>query len=476
MNLMNNTNMPTKANILIVGAGPAGIFTALELLRKGYDKKIVMVEKGVAIEKRRCPKSKTKKCVDCKPYCHITTGFSGAGAFSDGKLSLSSEVGGDLPNLIGDTLAQETINYTDRIYLEFGADTHVEGVGNSDEVKQIRKRAIQAGLKLVDCPIRHLGTEKAQEIYYSIEQYLIEHGVEIYFGVECKDLVLKDGVCLGAMLRDKSGEWEIMADTTVVATGRRGADWLEEICAEHNIAHQPGTVDIGVRVEVRNEVLEKVNRVLYESKLIGYPKPFKNKVRTFCQNPGGFVSQENYDDGLAVVNGHSYKELKSDNTNLAILCSHNFSEPFNQPIQYAQKVGELTNMLGAGHILVQRFGDILDGKRTWPKELAQSNLKPTLPDAVAGDITAAMPYRAMTNIINFIQAMDVVVPGFASTETLLYSPELKFYSNRVKMDERFNTNIKGLHCLGDSSGWTRGLMMASVMGVLMGRYIAEENS
>ncbi len=466
-------NLPKSASVLIVGAGPAGIFTALELLRRGYDKKIVMIEKGEAIENRRCPKSKTKRCVDCKPYCHITTGFSGAGAFSDGKLSLSSEVGGDLPNLIGDTLAQETINYTDGIYLEFGADTHVEGVGNSDEVKQIRKRAIQAGLKLVDCPIRHLGTEKAQEIYYSIERYLIENGVDIYFGVECRDLVLRDGVCLGAILRKKDAEWECLADKTVVATGRRGADWLEEICAEHNIAHQPGTVDIGVRVEVRNEVLEKVNKVLYESKLIGYPKPFKNKVRTFCQNPGGFVSQENYDDGLAVVNGHSYKELKSDNTNLAILCSHNFSEPFNQPIQYAQKVGELTNMLGAGHILVQRFGDILDGKRTWPKELAQSNLKPTLPDAVAGDITAAMPYRAMTNIINFIQAMDIVVPGFASTETLLYSPELKFYSNRVKMDERFNTNIKGLHCLGDSSGWTRGLMMASVMGVLMGRYLVD---
>lgn len=463
-----------KTNYVIVGAGPAGIFTALELIRLGSDKKIIIVEKGAPIEKRSCPKSKTKKCVNCKPYCHITTGFSGAGAFSDGKLSLSSEVGGDLPSLIGDSFAQEMINYTDSIYLEFGADPHVEGLGNTEEVKAIRKRAIQAGLKLVDCPIRHLGTEKAQEIYYSIEKYLMENGVEIMFGVECKNLILEDGVCRGVEIIKNGVEDKIYADRTVVATGRRGADWLEDICAEHNIAHQPGTVDIGVRVEVRNEVLEQVNNVLYESKLIGYPQPFKNKVRTFCQNPGGFVSQENYDNDLAVVNGHSYKELKSNNTNLAILCSHNFSEPFNQPIKYAQKVGELTNMLGAGHILVQRFGDILDGKRTWPKELAQSNVRPTLPDAVAGDITAAMPYRAMTNIINFIQAMDIVVPGFASTETLLYSPELKFYSNRVKMDERFNTNIKGLHCLGDSSGWTRGLMMASVMGVLMGKYIFED--
>ncbi len=455
--------------VVIVGAGPAGIFTALEMLKNGTKKEIVIIEKGASVENRHCPKSKTGHCMNCKPYCHITTGFSGAGAFSDGKLSLSYEVGGDLPSLVGEDVVQETINYTDKIYIDFGADEHIEGVGNSEAVKDIRKRAIKAGLKLVDCPIRHLGTEKAQEIYFSIEKYLINNGVNVMFGYECVNLVLDDDVCKGIIVRKNNEEYKIMADSIVVAAGRRGADWLEKICAEHSIAHQPGTVDIGVRVEVRNEVMETVNKVLYESKLIGYPKPFKNKVRTFCQNPGGFVSQENYDNNLAVVNGHSYKDLKTDNTNVAILCSHNFNEPFNQPIEYAQKVGELTNMLGAGHILVQRFGDILDGKRTWQRELSRSNLKPTLPDAVAGDITAAMPYRAMMNIINFIQAVDKVVPGFASDETLLYSPELKFYSNRIKMDKDFNTNVKNLYCLGDSSGWTRGLMMASVMGVLMGR-------
>ena len=461
-----------NTDVVIVGAGPAGIFTALEMLKKGSKKKIVIVEKGQSVEKRRCPKSQTGHCMNCKPYCHITTGFSGAGAFSDGKLSLSYEVGGELPTLIGAEKVQDTIGYTDRIYLEFGADEHVEGLGNSESVKEIRKRAIQAGLKLVDCPIRHIGTEKAHDLYLAIEEYLVAAGVEIMFGYECRNIILDGDRCLGVYVNDGHGEIEIRAKDTVVATGRRGAEWLEKMCAEHNIAHQPGTVDVGVRVEVRNEVIEQINKVLYESKLVGYPKPFKNKVRTFCQNPGGFVSQENYDNDLAVVNGHSYKALKSDNTNLAILCSHNFSHPFNQPIAYAQKVGELTNMLGAGHILVQRYGDILDGKRTWPKELAFSNVRPTLKDAVAGDITAAMPYRAMINIINFIQAVDHVVPGFASTETLLYSPELKFYSNRVKMDEDFNTNVKGLYCLGDSSGWTRGLMMASVMGVLMGRSLA----
>lgn len=464
-----------RADVVIVGAGPAGIFTALEMLRRGTKKRIVMVEQGKSIEERKCPKSVTKKCAGCQPCCHITAGFSGAGAFSDGKLSLSYEVGGDLPELIGAGKAQELIEDTDRIYLEFGADPHVEGVSDPEMVKEIRRRAIKAGLKLVDCPIRHLGTEKAQEIYLAIEKYLQDHGVEIFFGRECTDLIVNDGVCEGIVTgKTGTGEAEecLYAGQIVVAAGRRGAGWLEDICGKHQVAHKPGTVDIGVRVEVRNEIMEEVNNVLYESKLIGYPQPFKNKVRTFCQNSGGFVSQENYEDGLAVVNGHSYKDLKSNNTNLAILVSHNFTEPFNQPIAYARKVGELTNMLGAGRIMVQRYGDILDGKRTWQKELDQSNVRPTLPDVVAGDITSAMPYRAMINIINFIQAVDRVVPGFAGTETLLYSPELKFYSNRIRLTPELDTNVANLHCLGDSSGWTRGLMMASVMGVFMGRRLA----
>lgn len=466
--------MSNNYDVIIVGAGPAGIFTALELLRNNSKDRILLIEKGKPVEKRHCPKAELGRCVNCKPSCAITTGFSGAGAFSDGKLSLSYEVGGDLPDLIGSMLAQELIDYTDSIYLEFGADPHIEGISNGEDIKEIRKNAIKANLKLVDCPIRHLGTEKAQRLYFDIQNWLIKHGVEMLFSTECENIIIEDNTCQGVIVDFKGEKHEYRAPEIIIATGRRGADWLESLCEAHGIAHKPGTVDIGVRVECRNEVMETVNKVLYESKLIGYPKPWKNKVRTFCQNPGGFVAQENYDNDLAVVNGHSYKDMKSDNTNLAILVSHNFTEPFNQPIAYAQKVGELTNMLASGHILVQRYGDILDGKRTWAKELAFSNVKPTLKDAIPGDITAAMPYRAMTNIIEFIKMLDVVVPGFASTETLLYSPELKFYSNKVKMDENLNTNIKGLHCLGDSSGWTRGLMMSSVMGVLMGRKLLKK--
>ena len=461
-------------DVVIVGAGPAGIFTALEMIKKDSSKKIMLLEKGTAVQKRHCPKEETRVCVNCKPYCHITTGFSGAGAFSDGKLSLSYEVGGDLPEFIGREKVQEYIHYTDQIYLEFGADDHIEGIEHSEAIRGIRKQAIQGGLKLVDCPIRHLGTEKAQEIYFKIQEYLLENGVEIEFHAKAKDIIIENQIVKGVIKENlKTKEVEtITGEQIVIATGRKGADWLKSICVAHDIDHRAGTVDIGVRVEVRNEIMEEVNNVLYESKLIGYVDPFRDKVRTFCQNPGGFVSQENYDNDLAVVNGHSYKEKKSNNTNLAILSSHNFCAPFNQPIEYGKKVAELVNMLGNGKILVQRYGDILDGKRTWDKELLRSNVEPTLVDAVAGDLTSAIPYRPMTNILNFIAALDSVVPGFASPETLLYGPEVKFYSNKIILNDDFETNVKNLYCLGDSSGWTRGLMMASLMGVIMGQHLA----
>ena len=256
-------------DLIIVGAGPAGIFTALELLRKSSTPhKILLVEKGKPVEKRHCPKDKTGVCVNCKPTCAITTGFSGAGAFSDGKLSLSYQVGGELPDLIGEDFAQELIDYTDKIYLEFGADPKVEGIYEGPDIKDIRKRAIQAGLQLVDCPIRHLGTEKAQQLYLNIQNYLADAGVEMLFSTECENIILEGSVCKGVRLREKDGVRDVYAKQVVIATGRRGADWLEKICAEHNIAHKPGTVDIGVRVERRNEIMEKINKVLYEGKLI----------------------------------------------------------------------------------------------------------------------------------------------------------------------------------------------------------------
>ena len=453
---------------VIVGGGPAGIFCAYELIQQGYTGKITILEMGSLIEKRHCPKDKTGKCVHCT-NCSVTSGVGGAGAWSDSKLTISPEAGGYLPELIGAEKTQALINYVDSIYQKFGMDVETVGAEDTEEIRQIRRRAIAAGLKLVKSPVKHLGTEKSRELYFKIEQYLLSRpNVTVIHNCEVRDLVISWGRCSGVIT--STGE-RYYADNTILAVGRRGASWLEGLTAGCGIESTPGTVDIGVRVECRNEIMEEINECLYEGKFIGYPAPFRDKVRTFCQNPGGFVTQENYDNNLALVNGHAFKEKKSENTNLSILCSHNFTTPFDQPIRYAQEVGELTNMLAKGSILVQRYGDIMAGKRTWQEELDRSNLKPTLPDAVAGDITAAMPYRAMTSILAFIKALDKVVPGFAADETLLYSPEIKFYSNRIKMDEHLRTSIKNLFCIGDGAGITHGIMQASSMGVQCAREI-----
>ncbi|MTI47443.1 MAG: FAD-dependent oxidoreductase [Firmicutes bacterium] len=471
-----------KYDIIIVGAGPSGLFTAMELIKLNKNKKVLLIEKGKKVENRKCPKEKTNECVDCQPYCSITAGVSGAGAFSDGKLSLSPEVGGELPNYIGHDNTVELINYVDKTYLNFGADEHVEGIENEEAIQEIRKKAIKANLKLVLCPIRHLGTEKAHDIFKRIQDHIIDCGVDLRDNLYTEDLIIENNTIKGVRVINsqeyKKGHLEnieeIYGDKVVLCVGRKGANWLKTMCLKHNINHRAGTVDVGVRVEVRDEVMAEINDVLYEGKLIGHPKPFKDKVRTFCQNPSGFVAEERYDNKLSIVNGHSYKDNKSKNTNLAILSSHNFEYPFNQPIEYGKKVAELVNMLGDNKILVQRYGDIVDGKRTWPKELSQSNVIPTLKDAVAGDLTSAIPYRPMMNIINFIQAMDVIVPGFASPETLLYGPEVKFYSNKVILDNNFKANIENLHFLGDGCGLTRGLMMASCSGVQMARILEKK--
>ena len=283
-----------KYDLIIVGAGPAGIFTAVELLRRGSKKHILLVEKGKPVEKRHCPKAEIGHCVNCRPTCAITTGFSGAGAFSDGKLSLSYEVGGDLPSLIGEEFAQELIDYTDKIYLEFGADPHVEGIYTGEDIKEIRKNAIHAGLKLVDCPIRHLGTEKAQQLYLAIQNYLADNGVEMLFSTECENIILEDEECRGVLLRQGDGEPRaVYGDTVVIGTGRRGADWLEKICAEHHIAHKPGTVDIGVRVECRNEFRGSERATLARDQL--HKRRLSRPVRTQQRKMLAFLQSKRVD-------------------------------------------------------------------------------------------------------------------------------------------------------------------------------------
>ena len=463
-----------NTDIVIVGAGPAGIFTAIEMIRRGSKKHITIVEKGQPIEKRRCPKTVTQHCVNCRPYCHITTGFSGAGAFSDGKLSLSHEVGGDFPTLIGAQNAQDLIDYTDGIYLEFGADSHIEGIGNTEEVREIRRRAIQAGLKLVDCPIRHLGTEKAQTLYLALENYLRDNDVEMIFGWECEELLMDGETCLGVSLRRGDQTQEIRAQHTVVATGRRGADWLEKICAEHGIAHQPGTVDIGVRVELPAMVWEHFSRKIYEPKILYRSKAYGDTTRMFCFNERGLVVTENT-DGVLTVNGHAYKELdrKTDNSNFALLCTIRFTEPFNDPIDYARYVASLANKISGGSVLVQRLGDLESGRRTDEKRLKQSTVRPTL-NAVPGDLSLCMPKRQLDNIIETLHALDKVAPGTANYDTLLYGVECKYYSARPDCVDFEIKDCPGIYALGDGAGFTRSLSQAAANGLIIGEILTKK--
>lgn len=458
----------TMYDVIIVGAGPAGIFTAYELTKEQQNLKILILEKGRDIYKRKCPKhTNGGTCVNCKP-CSITTGWAGAGAFSDGKLSLSHEVGGTLPDYIGVEATREMIRYTDDIYLKFGAASDVHGETETPAMREIRRKSIEANLKLVQCPVRHLGTEKTQELYRALYESLIANGVEVRFNSAVTEFIIADQTISGV----KTGKEEFFARHVVVAVGREGSNWLLKQCEQQHIPTEVGIVDIGIRLECRNEVMQEINENFYEAKLVHYTHTFDDKVRTFCSNPGGFVSSEYYEGNLAVVNGHSYKNLKSDNTNFALLVSQKFTEPFNAPIEYGHHIARLANMLTQNKILVQRFGDLVRGRRTTSSRLYRNNIIPTLKDAVPGDLSLVLPHRILVGIIEMIRSLDKVSPGLASDETLLYGVEVKFYSNIIKVDQSFQSpSVKNLYFGGDGAGITRGLMQASVNGVLIARQI-----
>ncbi|MBO4389936.1 MAG: NAD(P)/FAD-dependent oxidoreductase [Lachnospiraceae bacterium] len=460
-----------RYDVIIIGAGPSGIFCAYELKEQCPDMKILMIEKGRSIEKRVCPKRRTAVCVGCNP-CSITTGFAGAGAFSDGKLSLSPDVGGNLPEILGYDEAKKLIRESDDIYLKFGADKNVYGVDKEAEIREIRRRAINANLKLIECPIRHLGTEEGYKIYSRLQEHLLKAGVEILFDTMVEDLVFEEGRVTGV----KTRKGEFYAPEVVSAIGREGADWFCRICRAHDIKTKVGTIDIGVRVEVRDEIMEMLNKNLYEAKLVYYTPTFDDKVRTFCTNPSGEVATEYYEDGLAVVNGHAYKsaDMKTDNTNFALLVSKHFTEPFKTPIEYGKQIARLANMLCDGKILVQTFGDLQRGRRTTEERLCRNNLIPTLKDAVPGDLSLVLPHRILVDIQEMIFALDKVTPGIASDETLLYGVEVKFYSNKVLVDRDFHTSMPGLRAIGDGASVTRGLQQASANGLSVARSILRE--
>lgn len=452
-------------NVAIVGAGPAGIFTALEIVKLRPEWKVVLVEKGQRIEKRKCPiREGSPKCVNCK-RCGLLCGWGGAGAFSDGKLTLTPDVGGHLVDYMSRQKAEELIKYADNLYLKYGATDEVFGT-DMKTFEEIEHQATLAELKLVHSPVRHLGTERSLDVLKSMQDDL-EDKITIINNSAAKQLIVECEQVKGLVL--ENGE-EIRAEYTIIAPGREGADWLTKEFADHKIGMVNNAVDVGVRVELPAPVFEPITSKLYESKLVYYSPKFGDCVRTFCMNPNGEVVQENY-NGIATVNGHSYANIKTKNTNFALLVSEQFTEPFKEPIAYGQHIARLANML-AGGILVQRFGDLLEGKRSTPERLKSSIIEPTLKCATPGDLSLVLPYRQLTSIIEMLFALDKIAPGTASRYTLLYGIEVKFYSARVKLTDELETEgVKNLFAIGDGAGVTRGLIQASASGIHVARTI-----
>ncbi len=470
------TNESNQYDVIIIGSGPSGIFTAYEIRKKDPSTRVVMIEKGKSIEKRKCPKRKTGVCANCQP-CAITTGFSGGGSFSDGKLSINydGEIGGELAQHVGLDRFRQLLHYVDDLYVGFGADNKVYGNDNQPEIDVIRRNAAQAHLKLVDSRVRHMGTEKAYDIYSRIQQELTQLGVEMRFETTVLDLIVEekaDGEKTARGVVLDTGE-KLYADHIVAAIGREGSEWLNNMCHKYGISSKPGPVDIGVRVETDASITAPIDNVLYEAKLVYYTPTFEDKVRTFCWNPRGEVVEEKYGDHLSVVNGHSYKDekLKTSNTNFALLVSKNFTQPFKTPIEYGRYIAEMGNMLSGNKVIVQRYGDFKRGRRTTSDRLAKNTIRPTLKDAVPGDLSLVLPYRIMLDIDETLEVLDKIMPGMSTGATLLYGVEVKFYSNRLVVDKHFETSIHHLHALGDGAGITRGLMQASMNGVCMGRIL-----
>lgn len=465
-------------DVIIVGAGPAGIFTALELDKLAPEKKVLVVDSGNAIEHRACPARTTGTCAHCAT-CSIMNGWAGAGAFSDGKLSLSEEVGGNITNYMPVEKARQLIRYADGVYLHFGAPDKVYGK-NDKFAEKISYEARRENIRLIPCPVRHMGTEYSYQVLKEMYRYLSSRpNFEFRERTTAESVLVENGVASGVRLVSADGEKEfVSAPRVVLAPGRGGAEWLNRVAGSLGLSIANNEVDIGVRVEVPNAVMDCLTKNLYEAKLIYYSDTFENKVRTFCMNPGGIVSEEHYDTpggGIAVVNGHSYaeEERRTENTNFALLVSTHFTQPFHQPIEYGRYIAQLGNMLTGGGIMVQRLGDLLLGRRTDDSRLKRSTTVPTLKTAVPGDLSFVLPHRHLTSIVESLRAFDKLAPGLYSKNTLLYGVEVKFYSSKVDVKANFETAVKNLYAIGDGAGITRGLMQASVTGVVVARDIAE---
>lgn len=467
--------MEKKVDVIIIGGGPAGSMAAYELSTLNPQLSILLVDKGNDIHHRKCPilEKKIAKCpvrpngeIGCLPNCSMTNGFGGAGAYSDGKFNITSEFGGWMTEYLDHHTVEDLINYVDGVNIRFGAPETVTDP-MTPKVREIERRGLAVGLKLLRARVRHLGTEINLQVQSNLFEHL-KNRIQMRFGTEAKQILVKEGHVYGVVL--DNGE-TIFADHVFIAPGRDGSQWLSNLCHEHGIPMHTNRVDIGVRVETNNEIMEEINENLYEGKFI-YRTSMGTQVRTFCSNPSGHVVVENF-SGTILANGHAFADHKrgSPNTNFALLVSHDFTEPFNQPNEFAHGVSRLANMLSNGSIIVQRYGDLKNGRRSTEKRIKEGFVTPTLQEAIPGDLALVLPYKTMRSIIEMIEALDHVTPGIASEHTLFYGVEAKFYSARPEMNNHFETPVKGLYVGGDGAGITRGLAQAGASGIWVARDI-----
>lgn len=460
-------NAVKNYDIIIIGAGPAGIFTALELADKGLS--ILIVEKGQDI-RERVATSRNKNALPKDKVRNVVCGWGGAGAFSDGKLTLTTEFGGNLDDYMSRSDLMDKINYVDSVYCKFGgADRKVYGDEDAEHIRQIQRRAAAADLRFIPARIRHLGTDVNAQILTNMRDFL-DGKVDIMSDTVVEHIVVEKGELKGVMIHDQFYGCKYL----VSAPGREGSEWFVKEVQQMGLHLTSNAVDIGVRVEMPSEVLETITDVVYESKLIYFSKSFDDRIRTFCMNPYGFVVEEN-NDGLLTVNGHSYAHKRSENTNFAILVSKKFTEPFHEPIKYGKYIANLANILGGG-VIVQRLGDLLDGRRSTPERIRRGLVRPTMPDATPGDLSLVLPYRHMQDIKEMLEALDHIAPGANSRHTLLYGVEVKFYSNRLELSNQLETKIPNFFAIGDGAGITRGLVQASAAGVTVGQEILQREN